>query len=184
MPQQLEAFKISERRNINMRRMAIAIVLATLIGAVTTFWFLLDNYYRHGAESGYYMGPTTQRGWVYNQLENWLNYPQGTDSPALAFMGGGLGVTVLLMVLRARFLWWSLHPLGYAMADSWGMYNLWSCIFAAWVLKAIILRYGGLSAYRQAIPCFLGLALGDYILSNLWSILSILTNTPLYQFFP
>ena len=77
-------------------------------------------------------------------------------------MGGGLGVAVILMFLRGRFLWWSLHPLGYAMADSWGMYNLWSCLFVAWACKAIILRYGGLNAYRRAIPCFLGLALGDY----------------------
>ena len=29
-----------------------------------------------------------------------------------------------------------------------------------------------------------GMALGDYLLSNIWGILSILTNTPLYQFFP
>ncbi|MCZ6677930.1 MAG: hypothetical protein O7E52_11840 [Candidatus Poribacteria bacterium] len=184
MPEQLEAFKISERRNINPRHTAVAIALATLIGAAVTFWFLLDNYYRHGAESGYYMGPTTQRGWIYTHLESWLTDPQGTDSPALAFMGGGLGIAVLLMFLRARFLWWSLHPLGYAMADSWGMYNLWSCLFVAWGLKALILHYGGLNAYRRAIPFFLGLALGDYMLSNLWGILSILTNTPLYQFFP
>lgn len=184
MPQQLEAFKISERRNINPRHIAIAIVLATLVGAVATYWLLLDNYYRHGAESGYYMGPTTQRGWIYNRLESWLNSPQERDEPALAFMGGGLGVAVILMFLRGRFLWWSLHPLGYAMADSWGMYNLWSCLFVAWACKAVILRYGGLSGYRRAIPCFLGLALGDYLLSNIWGILSILTDTPLYQFFP
>ena len=43
---------------------------------------------------------------------------------------------------------------------------------------------GGLNGYRRAIPCFLGLALGDYLLSNIWGILSIVTNTPLYQFFP
>ena len=184
MPQQLEAFKISERRNINPRHIAIAIVLAILVGAVATYWLLLDNYYRHGAESGYYMGPTTQRGWIYNRLESWLNSPQERDEPALAFMGGGLGVAVILMFLRGRFLWWSLHPLGYAMADSWGMYNLWSCLFVAWACKAVILRYGGLNAYRRAIPCFLGLALGDYLLSNIWGILSILTDTPLYQFFP
>ena len=59
MPQQLEAFKISERRNINPRHIAVAIVIATFVGAVATYWLLLDNYYRHGAESGYYMGPTT-----------------------------------------------------------------------------------------------------------------------------
>ena len=105
------------------------------------------------------------------------------DGPALAFMAGGFGVTALLMFLRTRFLWWPLHPLGYVTADSWGMFNLWSCIFVAWVIKTIILRYGGLGSYRRAVPFFLGVALGDYIVGFIWSILSILTDTPLYSFF-
>ena len=185
MPPQLEALKIAERRNINPRHIAAAILLATLIGSVSVFWVLLDNYYQHGAETGYY-GPWAL-GFgriIYRQLENWLNYPQETDLPALAFIGGGLGFTALLMFLRTRFLWWPLHPLGYAMANSWGMFNLWACLFVAWGLKAVILRHGGLKAYRQAIPFFLGLALGDYIFGSLWSIISIVANTTLYQFFP
>ncbi|MBC8232296.1 hypothetical protein H8E77_22345, partial [bacterium] len=165
MPQQLEAFKIAERANLNPRSFAGIIMLATGVGAIVTFWILLDGYYRHGAESGYY-GPWALgfgRG-VYGRLENWLNYPRGTDRPAVAFMGGGLLFTVAMLFMRTRFLWWPFHPLGYAMANSWGMYNLWSCLFVAWVIKWIVLRHGGLKSYRRAVPFFLGLALGDYAL--------------------
>jgi hypothetical protein len=185
MPQQLEALKISERRHIHPRRTAAAILLAVWFGAIVTFWLLLDNYYRHGAETGYY-GPWALGfgNGIYRQLEGWLSYPRDTDVPAVIFMGVGLGFTTLLMFLRTRFLWWPFHPLGYAMANSWGMYNLWCCLFVAWALKFIILRHGGLKSYRRAIPFFLGLALGDYILGGVWSILSILTDTPLYQFWP
>ena len=185
MPQQLEAFKIAERRQINPRHTVAAVFFATAVGAVVVFWLLLDSYYRHGAETGYY-GPWALgfgRG-VYRQLENWLNYPQGTDVPALAFVGGGCVFAVGMMVLRTRFLWWPLHPLGYAMANSWGMYNLWSCIFVAWIAKALVLHQGGLKAYRRTVPLFLGLALGDYLCGSLWSIGSIVANTTLYQFWP
>ena len=185
MPEPLEAFKISSLRNINPRNMAVAILLATVIGSAITFWLLLDIYYRHGAASGYFYPSTLGFGrHAYGVLENWLSFPQGYDGPALAFTGGGLGVAGLLMFLRARFLWWSLHPLGYAMANSWGMYNLWCCLFVVWVAKLIILRYGGLRAYQRAIPFFLGLALGDCIAGSIGSILSILLNTPVYEFFP
>ena len=185
MPEQLEALKISERRHINPRHTAVAILLATVIGSGVTFWFLLDIYYRHGAESGYFDPAVLGFGRdVYVQLENWLNSPKEPDRPALAFMGGGLVFTVLLMLLRSRFLWWPLHPLGYATAQSWGMGNLWCCLFVAWACKAVILRYSGLNAYRRAIPFFLGLALGDYILGSLWSILDIPTTISLYLFFP
>ncbi len=185
MPEPLEAFKISSLRNINPRNMAVAILLATVIGSAITFWLLLDIYYRHGAASGYFYPSTLGFGrHAYGVLENWLSFPQGYDGPALAFAGGGLGVAGLLMFLRARFLWWSLHPLGYAMANSWGMYNLWCCLFVVWVAKLIILRYGGLRAYQRAIPFFLGLALGDCIAGSIGSILSILLNTPVYEFFP
>ena len=185
MPEQLEAFKMSERRNINLRHTAIAILLATAIGLVVSFWFLLDSFYRHGHESAHFHPHSLWYGrMAYGQLENWLNYPREADAPALAFMGGGFGLTAVLMFLRTRFLWWPLHPLGYVTADSWGMFNLWSCIFVAWAIKTIILRYGGLGSYRRAVPFFLGVALGDYIVGFIWSILSILTNTPLYSFFP
>ncbi len=185
MPEHLEAFKMSERRNINLRHTAIAILLATAIGLVVSFWFLLDSFYRHGHESAHFHPHSLWYGrMAYGQLENWLNYPREADGPALAFMGGGFGLTAVLMFLRTRFLWWPLHPLGYVTADSWGMLNLWSCIFVAWAIKTIILRYGGLGSYRRAVPFFLGVALGDYIVGFIWSILSILTNTPLYSFFP
>ena len=104
MPQELEALKISERRQIRPQHTAAAIIIATFVGAIVIFWLLLDSYYRHGAETGYY-GPWALgfgRG-VYRQLENWLNYPQGTDIPALAFMGGGAGVALGLMLLRNPF---------------------------------------------------------------------------------
>ena len=185
MPEPLEAFKISSLRNINPRNMVAAILLATVIGSAITFWLLLEIYYRHGAASGYFWSSTLGFGrHAYGVLENWLSFPQGYDGPALVFTGGGLGVAGLLMVLRARFLWWSLHPLGYAMANSWGMYNLWSCLFVVWVAKLIILRYGGLRAYQRAIPFFLGMALGDCIVGSIGSILSILLNTEVYEFFP
>ena len=185
MPESLEAFKMSERRNINLRHTSIAILLATAIGLVVSFWFLLDAFYRHGHDSAHFHPHSLWYGrMAYGQLENWLNYPREADAPALAFMAGGFGLTTVLMFLRTRFLWWPLHPLGYVTADSWGMFNLWSCIFVAWVIKTIILRYGGLGSYRRAVPFFLGVALGDYIVGFIWSILSILTNTPLYSFFP
>lgn len=185
MPESLEAFKMSERRNINMRHTSIAILLATAIGLVVSFWFLLDAFYRHGHDSAHFHPHSLWYGrMAYGQLENWLNYPREADAPALAFMAGGFGLTTVLMFLRTRFLWWPLHPLGYVTADSWGMFNLWSCIFVAWVIKTIILRYGGLGSYRRAVPFFLGVALGDYIVGFIWSILSIVTNYPLYNFFP
>ena len=185
MPQQLEALKISSVQNINPKQVAISILVAVFMGSIVTFWLLLDNYYRYGAESGYYgpwaLGFGRQ---VYNQLTSWMSYRQDNDLLGMGFAGIGLSLTSTLMILRTRFLWWPLHPLGYAMANSWGMSNLWSCLLVVWLIKLLILRHGGLKLYRRAIPFFLGVALGDYIFGGTWSIGSILTNTTLYQFWP
>jgi hypothetical protein len=136
---------------------------------------MLDNYYRHGAETGYY-GYVTSTHFgdeTYRRLENWINYPRSSDVAAMGFMGLGFTIAILLLTARARFLWFPLHPLGYAMANSWGMANLWCCLFVAWLLKWSILRHGGLKSYRRAVPFFLGLALGDFIIGHVWSISNV-----------
>ena len=44
-------------------------------------------------------------------------------------------------------------------------------IFTAWILKAIILRYGGIRLYRTLIPFFLGLILGEFSTACGWAFL-------------
>ena len=184
-PAQLEAFKFAERARVRARLFVYVILIATVAGTVITFTMVTDHFYHHGADTGHY-GPWSLgfgRG-LYGQLERWLSFPTETDGVAVGFMGVGLALGGAMMVIRTRFLWWPLHPLGYAMANSWGMSNLWCPLFVAWALKFTILRHGGLGAYRRAVPFFLGLALGDYIFGYTWSMGSVLLNRTLYQFWP
>lgn len=185
MPHQLEAFKLAERTGINNRRLLTAILLATLVGGIVTTWTLLDKYYRHGAASGHF-GPWALglSNSAFSPLQNWLTYPTTPNFTYMSFMGIGFIFTISLMILRSRFIWWPFHPLGYALSSTWGMYNVWSCIFIASAAKWLILKQGGLKAYRRAVPFFLGLALGDYVLGSIWSILSVVLDRPMYQFWP
>jgi hypothetical protein len=185
MPHQLETFKLAERANLNSRRLFVVILIAAGASIITTFWMLLHFYYKIGAESGYF-GPWALglgQG-TFSDLQNWLYYPTSTDYLAIVFMCFGFAIASVLMFLRMRFFWWSLHPLGYVLASDWGMYNLWSCIFVSWIAKWIVLRHGALKSYRRAVPFFLGLALGDYTIGGLWSIAGIALDTTIYQFFP
>jgi len=118
------------------------------------------------------------------RLENWLSYPSATDWPGVFFMGWGLLLTVGMMVMRLRFLWWPFHPLGYVMSTDGEMSDLWMVLLISYLLKRTILRYGGLKAYRKAVPFFLGLLLGEYVMGSLWSLLSIALNTTIYRFYP
>ena len=99
-------------------------------------------------------------------------------------MGGGLLVTVGTILMRLRFFWWPLHPLGYVMSTNGEMSDLWMVFIISYVLKYSLLKYGGYKAHRKAVPFFLGLILGDYTMGSLWNILSIVLNTTIYQFYP
>jgi len=185
MPHQLEGFKMSEELRVNKinRQLVFALILATFISVIATFQLILHSFYRHGSSSGYYTwwgsgGFGRETFWW---LESWLSYPSDPNIPATAFIGVGFFASLLLMFLRFRFLWWSFHPLGYAISSSWGI-HVWSSFLISWIIKAIILRYGGLRTYRRAVPFFLGLILGEYLVGSLWNWVSILWNVPTYQF--
>lgn len=98
------------------------------------------------------------------------------------FMGVGLTFSMILMVMRTRFFWWTLHPLGYAVANSWGMAHIWFPLLISSTAKWIILKYGGIKTYQRAVMIFLGLILGEFVVGSLWNIIGILLNIPTYQF--
>ena len=75
----------------------------------------------------------------------------------------------LLLFLRHRFIWWPLHPIGFPIANTYTIMSYgWFAIFLAWLAKSVVLRYGGISAYRALQPFFLGLILGEFSTACLW----------------
>ena len=72
---------------------------------------------------------------------------------------GFLEATVIAF-LRARFHWFSLHPMGLAFQNTFGTWLYWFSLFLVWIAKFTLLRYAGIRAYRAGKPFFYGLALG------------------------
>ena len=94
-------------------------------------------------------------------------------------MGVGLVVTLLLMWLKLRFQWWPLHPVAFPIATGSTIQALTLVIFGTWLVKALLLRYGGLRSHRVALPFFLGLLAGGAMEAMLRRCLSLLLGIDL-----
>lgn len=182
MPNQLEAFKIADKANINKKHIMLVILLTTAISMPMTFWLEFHVLYKYGAltkAKGYinYIGFES-----FGRLCSFLTNQRGSNYVEMAFMMGGSVFTLFLSYMKLRFIWWPFHPAGYVLSGgSWGgMTYVWSAVLITSIAKQIILRTGGLRMYRKAIPFFLGLVLGDYSIGCIWSIIGIAFGIPIY----
>ncbi|MEI6504238.1 MAG: DUF6784 domain-containing protein, partial [Armatimonadota bacterium] len=106
-------------------------------------------------------------------METWVTSPRSVDYGATGAYIFGLGFTLFLAFMRSQFLWWPFHPVGYLVSGSFGLFRLWLPIFITWLLKSLLLRYGGLKAYRKAWPFFIGLICGEFAAAFLRTIVDL-----------
>jgi len=186
MPAQLEGLKMAETIHVrDIKRFPFVILSASFVSILLGFWIALALYYREGAASGL-QGGHMWVGWeTFSRLQRWLNTPgSGPDGIRLSFMGIGFVSVFLMMLLRMRLFWWPFHPAGYALAVSYAMEYYWFAFLISWLIKWIILKYGGISTHRKAIPFFLGVILGDYTMGSVWSITgAAILHAPVYRMF-
>ena len=175
MPHQLEGFKIAERTGIRNRGLLSAILLSIVVGALASFWALLHGRYKFGSGGSFGWGP-------FMRLQRWLVSPTRFSGISTVFTFGGMMFVFLLSIMRQKFIWWSLHPIGYAISGTYTMNIFWLSFMISWAIKWMILKQGGLRIYRRATPFFFGLILGEFIMGSLWSILAIVFQTPMYSF--
>jgi hypothetical protein len=117
-------------------------------------------------------------------LSGWLGNPRPPDLVAGEFFLAGGVVAFLLHLLRMRFPWWRLHPMGYALACSAAVDVYWFGLFLATLLKAALVRYGGVRGYRRALPFFMGLILGQYLMGCLLTFIELATGHLMFQPWP
>jgi len=106
-------------------------ILALIVGTVSFFWVYLHIGYSSG-------GSSLQRfaHVIYTRLTNWITYPSSDiDLGGMGAIGAGLVAVFFLTAMRKRFLWWKLHPAGYAISNSRDINFLWFSIFISLLAK-------------------------------------------------
>jgi hypothetical protein len=116
---------------------------------------------------------------------NWLR---------VAAMGVGAAVVALMLFLRGRFLRFPLHPIGYLVvllsihyawvspymrtgeAHVMQASTVWGGVLVAWLIKKLIVKYGGMNAYKQAKPFFIGMVVGAVVCIFLWNTIHLGAN--------
>src|SRR5206468_497585 len=110
--------------------------------------------------------------------------PRPPNHAALREVGIGAVLTLLLTFLRMRFLGFPFHPVGLAVGTTFMMQYLWLSVLVGWLVKGLLLRYGGRRLYQHAIPFFAGLVVGDFVMGTCWVIVGILLHQQVWGFYP
>ena len=180
MPIQLEGFKLIDRAKASANWYMLAVMLAAIVGSLSGFWAYLHDAYHLGVES--YREKTWAASVGFRVLEARLQSLTGSQHQDIAFAGVGFAFTFFMLAMRVRFLWWTLHPVGYVISGKWGVGRILFPLIIASIAKWMTLRFKGLSGYRRSIPFFLGLILGDFILGSIWATIGLIFHIPVYVF--
>ncbi len=132
--------------------------------------------YRYGA-ANFNLGPFNRPESFLGQVVNSAKNREGTNWPMMGFFLGGAGLVWILSTLMWRFPAWPIHPIGFTIAGVFPVQALFLSTFAAWVSKLVILKVGGIPAYRRAVPFYLGMIVGT-VLGTLVSVITDLIWFP------
>lgn len=169
----LDGLKIAEAARIGQRRLAALMVGAFVFALGVSIAVALSGSYHYGFQNLYQRG-----GWLESSVQGGgariydaLANPSGPSGSAFVALGSGVGLTFVLSAMRMRFWWWPLHPVGYLVANVWGSQWWWCPLFIGWVLKTLVVRYGGLRLYQKTVPMAIGAIVGNQLSDLIWPLL-------------
>ena len=184
LPHQLQAFVGQQRAGGTMRGLPLALMAAAAVSLVFALLWDLQLYYVNGAATGHVNQWRIMEGSApWEGVQKWLQHPKAPDHTALLGMAAGAAMTGALALVRGRFVTFPLSPTGYVLNTSWANDLFWLDMLIAWACKTLLLRYGGSKSYRQMLPLFLGLILGDFVSGALWSLVGAALHLELFRTF-
>lgn len=68
----------------------------------------------------------------------------------------GFAEAGVLTYLKARVSWWPFHPAAIALPV--GRYGF--CLLLVWMMKTIVIRFGGVQLYNRSVPFWYGAIVG------------------------
>jgi len=179
----LDGLKMSDVVKLDRRALFYAVAVGVLIAFVVGGYLHVATPYHNGAITMYgyvYQGNPL---WGFQHFAAALQVADNYDARLPVYFGSGVIIAVGLSVLRIRYVWWPLMPLAWALSSSWSMIVFWFPFLVAWIVKGVIVRYGGWTVYTRLQPFFLGLILGEFSQAVIWATIGGVWRLPT-PFFP
>jgi len=198
VPLAANALKLADDQKVKPGRLAgwmsVAIVVAMIVAVIFTVW-LIYSYGVSGMDSGGTNWALTVARMPFEMLNKNINdlgarLAEAREGPHLLAAAGdffagranwffaallvGLGLVLVCSYLRLRFPRWPLHPVMFLV---WG--TPWTVEYApsfllAWLLKRLIMKYGGQRAYVKGRGFFVGLVAGELAAALFWAAVGVI----------
>ena len=134
-------------------------MVTLVVGVGANILYTLYLSYTYGAFNFSDLPFTAYPPRVYNGLVNVIKEAPVMKPERYALIGAGMILFSVMSVLRYRFTWWPLNPMGMIVPVGHAMHSTMS-IFLAWAAKSVILRIGGIQLYNRCRPFFVGILAG------------------------
>ena len=165
------SLRLGEELGGGKRALFWVILLALAVSLGAAIWMIMTLGHQYGAINLWIWG-----GGEYSYAEKLIRTP--LEPQVWNWINTAIGATImtLLMVARWLYVWWPLHPLGYAIGPIWIIDALWFNMFLAWLIKVVVLKYGGVGLYRKTRPFFMGMILGYFTPAGFYLIVDHFTG--------
>ena len=184
MPGLMQSYKLADAGGLSRRQATLGMALAVVLAMGSSYFSYLRLMYRHGGAA---MNPWFTTYYTNNLYCTWTSHliSNGQDANPREFLTMAAGAATMwsILFMHRTFLWWPFHPIGYLMGASWPMINFWFPILVGWMLKSVVLRYGGAKLYRKLIPGSLGLVLAEFVSAGMWVPIDALCGVRGHQIF-
>ena len=164
------SLRLAEEFVGNRRPLFWVMLLALAVAVVGSGWMNMVLAHQYGA-----INLASSEG-GYSYAERLIRTP--AEPRGWNFVNTGIGAVIMtgLMGARRLYLGWPLHPLGYVIGPIWIMDHLWFNMFLAWLIKVVVLKYGGARLYLKTRPFFIGMILGYYTPGGFFMIVDSFTG--------
>lgn len=169
-------FALGERFKINFKKIIISSVIAVIIGIFASFISIIMIAYKYG---GINLGGwqfTNYVPYTINWVKEYILHPYNFGKYEFSFFLIGAFLYIILNFLRLRFIGFPIHPIGLTIAATIPIYFIWFSIFIGWLLKFLILKYGGQKLYKTLQVLFIGIIIGAFLTAGIWMIIDFITG--------
>jgi len=169
-------FALGERFKINFKKIILSSIITVIIGIFASFYSIIRTSYKYG---GINLG-----GWQFTSyvpytvkwVKEYIIHPYTFGKYEFSFFSIGAILYVILNIFRLRFLSFPIHPIGLTVAATIPIAFTWFSIFIGWLLKFLILKYGGQKLYKDLQPLFLGIIIGSFLTGGIWMLIDFITG--------